>query len=248
VAQPTLQPRSGPARLQPLGVIAREFRAGAAQVILLALTKFPEAPAERILGPEEAERARQRVAPVVRRGFVAGRWLLRSVLAAVAGVEPRLLEFRAGTHGKLFLAGHEQLGACFNLSHSGELAGLALVRARRIGLDIEAERQLTDAALLARRILGPRERERFEALPESARGDRLLAVWTRKEAVLKAIGIGISGGLSSVEVLADTVVSAGEASATWSVRTLSMPPGFRGAIAIEGEAPRLLIWEAVPQP
>lgn len=194
---------------------------------------------------DEAERARRLIAPAVRRGFVGGRWLLRSALALLAGVEPRSLDLQAGDHGKLFLAGHERLAASFNLSHSGELAALALVRARRIGIDIEAERPLTDASLLARRILSPSERERFEALPESARLAALLAAWTRKEAVLKAIGTGISGGLSSVEVLADAVVSAGAATAPWSVRTLAMPPGFHGAIAIEGEAPRLVTWQAV---
>src|SRR5262249_42644628 len=152
-----------------------------------------------------------------------------------------------GPHGKLFLAGHERLAVSFNLSHSGEFVALALVRARSIGIDIEAERALTDAPLLARRILAPREHERFEALPDRARGAYLLAAWTRKEAVLKAIGTGISGGLSSVDVLDDSVVAAGNTAATWSVQTLSMPPGFHGAIAIEGEAPRLVTWQAVLQ-
>lgn len=200
-----------------------------------------------MLTADEESRARRLIAPPVRRGFILGRWLVRSVLGAVIGVEPRSLELRAGPHGKLFLAGHERLGPCFNLSHSGDLAALALIRDRRVGIDIEAERPLTDRALLARRILGRRERERFEALPERARGGALLAAWTHKEAVLKAVGTGISGNLRAIEVLTDAddhaVVYDAE---TWSVCPLSMPSGYYGAIAVEGEARRLTIWQALP--
>jgi len=240
-----LQPVAEPSRLQPLDAIAAEFNAGATQVVFLALSGIPDVAAERILSTEEAERARSALAPPVRRGFVGGRWLLRTVLATLAGVDARSLDLRAGAHGKLFLAGHERLAVSFNLSHSGELATLALAHGRRIGIDIEADRLLTDDALLARRILGPRERKRFEALPESARSAALLATWTRKEAVLKAMGTGILGGLSSVEVLADAVVGPGPSPTTWSVRTLSMPLGFYGAIAVEGAAPRLVTWQAI---
>jgi 4'-phosphopantetheinyl transferase len=125
------------------------------------------------------------------------------------------------------------------------------VRARRVGIDIEAERPLTDVTLLARRILTPREGAAFEALPEAARPRALLAAWTRKEAVLKAIGTGVSGGLASIEVLlgADTRddVAIQSAEVEWRVRTLAMPPSFHGAMAIEGEAPRVVMWQAAPQ-
>src|SRR4029077_4024137 len=103
-------------------------------------------------------------------------------------------------------------------------------------------------------MLGPRERKRFEALPEDAREGALLAAWTRKEAVLKAVGTGVSGALRSIEVLPDATAEAGDRpvvhpadpSATWSLRALSMLPGFYGAIAIEGEVSRLVLWQAIP--
>jgi len=250
---PALQPRCEFSQTQPLGAIRAGFKAGTVQMVFLALSDLPAAVPEGILTEEEAARAQRLVAAPVRRGFIAGRWLLRSMLAVLAGGEPRSLELQAGKHGKLSLADHARLAASFNLSHSGDLAAVALVHARRIGVDIEAERTLTDEALLARRILGPRERASFDALPETARGAALLAAWTRKEAVLKAIGMGISGGLTSIEVLpgaktGDYVASdAADASVRWSVRMLLMPAGFQGAIAIEGKAPRLMMWQAVPQ-
>ena len=244
VAEPTQPPHAEPSPTERVDAIVAGFEAGAAQIFFLALSDFPEPLAEPILTTAEMERARRLVAPPVRRGFVGGRWLLRSVLSALTGAEARLLDIQAGAHGKLFLVGHERLAVSFNLSHSGDLVALALVRGRRIGIDIEVERPLTDATLLARRILSPRERERYEALPAGARDSALLVAWTRKEAVLKAVGTGVSGGLSTVEVLADSVVRLGE---TWSVRSLAMPPGFHGAVAIDGDVLSLLTWQAVPQ-
>jgi 4'-phosphopantetheinyl transferase len=233
----------------PLKAIRTAFDAGAAQVIFLALNRLSEPP-EEILSAHEVARARRLVAAPVRRGFTAGRWLVRSVLAALTGERPEALELQSGAHGKLFLVGRERLAPCFNLSHSGDLVALALVRQGRIGIDIEAERPLTDSALLARRILAPRERAWFESLPESAREAGLLVAWTRKEAVLKAVGTGISGNLRSIEVLPEAegraVIHAADSSASWSVRALAMPPGFHGAIAIEGEARPVVTWQAIP--
>ena len=248
VAQPVLQPRAEPSQL-PMAAIRTEFEAGAVQVIFLALTGLPGTAPRGLLTADEEARARRLVAAPVRRGFIGGRWLVRSVLAALTGAEPRSLELQAGAHGKLFLAGHERDGPCFNLSHSGGLAAMALLRDLRVGIDIEAKRPLTDTTLLARRILGPRERERFDALPESAREAALLAAWTSKEAVLKAVGTGISGSLRSIEMLADAgdhaVVHDAEPQAIWSLCKLSMPSGYQGAVAVEGEARRLVIWQAL---
>jgi len=232
-----------------MAAIRTEFEAGAVQVIFLALTGLAAAAPRGLMTVDEEARARRLVAAPVRRGFIGGRWLVRSVLAALTGVEPQSLELRAGAHGKLYLAGHEREGPCFNLSHSGGLAAMALVRDHRVGIDIEAERPLTDTTLLARRILGPRERERFEALPESAREGALLAAWTRKEAVLKAVGTGISGSLRAIEMVAHAgnhaLVHGAEPQATWSLSPLSMPSGYQGAVAVEGEARPLAVWQAV---
>jgi hypothetical protein len=51
---------------------------------------------------------------------------------------------------------------------------------------------------------------------------------------------------ASVDAGDHAVVHGADPSATWTVRTLSMPPGYHGAIAIEGESPRLLAWQAIP--
>lgn len=248
------EPRAEASPPQPLAAIRAGFEAGAVQAVLLGLAGVEKALPGGVLSAEEETRSRRLISASVRSGFIGGRWLVRSVLATVAGVSPHSLEFRAGSHGKLFLVDHESLAASFNLSHSGDLAAVALVRGRRIGIDIEAERPLTDSALLARRILGPSERKRLESLPERARAAALLTAWTRKEAVLKAIGTGISGGLSSIEGLPESIAAdspyftgcAAEPSTRWCVLTLAMPPGFRGAIAVDGEVPSLVSWQAVP--
>jgi 4'-phosphopantetheinyl transferase len=250
---PHLRPLAASSHSVPLEAIRAGFETGALQVVLLSLAALPDAPSN-ILTPDETARAERLVAAPVRRGFVAGRWLLRSVLAAVMGVPPGSLELRAGAHGKLFLVGHDAIAPGFNLSHSGDLATVALVRGRQVGIDIEAVRPLTDAALLARRILGPRELQEYEKLADARRATTLLAAWTRKEAVLKAAGTGVSGHLRSIDTWSRAtqdgehtmMVRTEEPATTWSLRTLSMPPGFHGAVAVEGEVPRLAMWQAVP--
>jgi 4'-phosphopantetheinyl transferase len=250
VARPVLPPHAKPSEVLPLAAIRAEFERGAAQAVFLALSDLPDGLPPNVLTEEEEARARGLRAAPVRRGFVAGRWLLRAVLAALAGTEPRSLALRSGAHGKPFLSGLESLPVAFNLSHSGELAALVLVRDRRVGIDIEAARPFTDADLLARRILGPRERRLFAAAADADRTAVLLEAWTRKEAVLKAMGTGISAGLSSIEVLTGVgdpvVVRAGEPPTSWSVRTVSMPHGYYGAFAVEGTVPHLKTWQVVP--
>ncbi len=76
-------------------------------------------------------------------------------------------------------------------------------------------------------------------MPADARLPALIAAWARKEAVLKALGTGISGSPSSVEVALDPklegdfiAVASGAVPDRWSVRVLAMPPGFQGALAL----------------
>src|SRR6185295_15890681 len=101
--------------------------------------------------------------------------------------------FQRGAGGKPELA-HEGGPAAlrFNLSHGGDLALIALARGRELGVDIEPLRALSDEARLARRVLSPREADAFAALPPDERAAALLRCWTRKEALLKANGCGIT--------------------------------------------------------
>jgi 4'-phosphopantetheinyl transferase len=254
--QPRLRIDSAAVPTQGIEAIRQGYDAGAVQAVFLSLVDAPLAALshERLLSKDEQEHAARLANPEVARSFVAGRWLLRSVLAVLTGTAPASVSIRLGERGKLFLADARAIMPSFNLSHSGDLVALALVPERRIGIDIEAKRPLVDVARLARRILTSTESVRFRALPEQAREDALFTAWTGKESVLKAVGTGIAGSPNSIEVLRQpgavsnqgTGTSSGDPPLHWSLLPLSMPAGFYGSLAVEGEIGRLLTWQAVP--
>jgi len=87
----------------------------------------------------------------------------------------------------------------FGLSHSGDHWLLAVTRGRPVGADVELASGV-DTALLARTCLSPAELAYLTAHDGARRDDIFYTCWTRKEAVLKACGIGLAVPPSSVEV------------------------------------------------
>ncbi len=127
--------------------------AGAAQVVFLATRDLAGEAMEGALSEDERARWKRFTNPAAAHRFLAGRWLLRSVLAAVIEVALAEVRLQYGEHGKPALAEPPAAGLAFNLSHSGDLAAAALTRKGRVGIDIETLRPLSDAARLARRIM-----------------------------------------------------------------------------------------------
>ena len=153
---------------------------------------------EALLSEDEKARSRRLVSSQLRRRFVAGRARLRSLLAEHLGRDPRLLEFVQNEYGKPRLA---QLPAAhFSLSHSEELAFLAVSDTLEVGADIERIREI-DHLDLARRYFHPNETAVIERPADP--DDRLRTffhIWTLKEAVVKALGKGLSIPLDTFEV------------------------------------------------
>lgn len=154
---------------------------------------------EKTLSPdEEARLARLRIARV-RRHFIVGRGVLRDVLGRYLDIVPGAVAFTYGSQGKPALAANES-GLQFNLSHSGEMALVAVTRNREIGVDLEKLRPMSDAEQIACRFFSPNESACFLDLPPNQRNLAFFACWTRKEAYLKALGDGITCGLDTFDV------------------------------------------------
>lgn len=134
--------------------------------------------------------------------FVARRLFLRGTLARYVGRPPGELEFVEGAHGKPALV--DAGGIEFSLSRSGAWALLGVARGRCVGVDVERlEPRLEDPeelSLLAERVLTAGELDELEALPDERRPRAFLQLWARKEALLKALGTGLSLPPERVEV------------------------------------------------
>ncbi|QPL45292.1 4'-phosphopantetheinyl transferase superfamily protein [Halomonas sp. A40-4] len=146
---------------------------------------------ERLLSQAEWQRAqRLRRHPDVVRA-VATRAALRRLLSVHTGIAPEKLMFTHNTFGKPRLKSAN--GPAFNISHSGHVALIALAPGGAVGVDIERCRSEAELAPLSELVLSPSE-QLDHALPFMER-------WVVKEAVLKALGLGIAEHLQALSVM-----------------------------------------------
>jgi len=141
-----------------------------------------------LLTDEERSRAERFQLGRVRDQFVAARGHLRALLGRYLGIEPRAVPVLYADGGKPHLP--EGYPLHFNISHTEGLAVFAVGHAR-VGVDVERIRPIPDADGLVTRFFSRRECAQFHALPPGKRLAAFLRAWTRKEAVLKAIGRGV---------------------------------------------------------
>jgi 4'-phosphopantetheinyl transferase len=139
----------------------------------------------------------------------------------------------------------------FNLSHSGERALLALGVGRPVGVDIEQHRAL-DPLALARRFFSRDEIDALDRLGGQARAEAFFRCWTRKEALIKAMGDGLSFPLDSFAVQleeggASQVLEIGTAAsgtaACWRVMSLETEHGYEAAVAAPAGEWSVVEWD-----
>lgn len=216
------EPRAVPTLAFPV-TLERCFADGPIEVLMTRLDELPEADAAACLSDGERQRAaRYRFAPH-RRRFVVARARLRELLGARLGVPPEAVELAYGRHGKPALAPRfARAGWHFNVSHSDELAVYALSRGPEVGVDVEAVRPFPAMDRAAEQCFSPRELDAYRALGARERPLGFFRGWTRKEALLKALGLGLAAPPRPLDVS----LSHGESPA------FAPLPGFIAALAI----------------
>ena len=208
-----------------------------------------------VLSVDERERAGRMLVPSSRDLFVVGRGILRALIGGYLGVLPADVRFAYSAFGRPSVQADGSRPALqFSVSHSGALIALAFAREARVGIDVERVRTSTDCDAISARFFTPAEQASLAALAPADRIDAFFACWTRKEAVLKAVGLGISRGLGRVEVschpgAAARVVRSLLAEvdpAGWALLDLAAPAGYRSALAVSMAEPRVsLVGEAL---
>lgn len=159
---------------------------------------------EAALSHDEAARGARFVLPIHRTRFVAARGALRTILSRYTGTEPAGIGFSYGPHGKPQLApAFAPNGIQFNISHAGDRALVAVTKGRCVGIDIELIGTRAYEADIARRFFAPGEEPALLLADESVRAALFAAIWTRKEACVKASGLGLALPLDSFDVSAD---------------------------------------------
>lgn len=152
------------------------------------------------LNEEERDRARRFLFARDSRRFAAARSYLRHILGACLARSPTEIAFEFGPWGKPALKGSNASRLAFNLAHSGGHMLIALAQMESLGVDLEVMRPIDDWREVATSAFTPGEARAVLTSPEATRMDAFYACWTRKEAVIKLWGEGLSADLQSFEV------------------------------------------------
>jgi 4'-phosphopantetheinyl transferase len=153
---------------------------------------------ESLLSSSERKQYANITSNAERRLRQAARAALRMVLGRLAGVFPAQVRLGLGKYGKPYMLSSRDVG--FSVSHSGSFSLLAFAEGAEIGCDIERNAPLDDLRDLSDVVLHPEEAETIFKLNGCVAQAVLLRNWVRKEAVLKAIGVGFSVDPTQIKV------------------------------------------------
>lgn len=193
-----------------------------------------------LLADDEKALADRFLRSIVRDRYIVGRGILRRLLASYASSNPQALTFGYAVRGKPYLLNHPPL--CFNLSHAGNAALIAVTWDADVGIDIEATTREVDVLGVARKVFSPDENARLTALGAEERRAAFFRIWTRKEAYIKAHGDGFGYATRTFSVshspgdehalLADELQA--NAPHDWRVTDVVAPEGFCAALGAPG--------------
>ncbi|HEV3170700.1 MAG TPA: 4'-phosphopantetheinyl transferase superfamily protein [Actinocrinis sp.] len=127
--------------------------------------------------------------PEVRARYAASRVLLKYAAAAVLKVPAHAIELCYGPTGRPYLRGYDAVD--ISLSHTDELLLIGVTTRGVIGVDAERADRLMYQRGLGKHVCTPHEARMLEELPPEDRNDKLIRIWTLKEAYSKAIGQGM---------------------------------------------------------
>jgi len=153
---------------------------------------------------------------------------------------------RCGQQHAKPIAGGAAAGLELSISHSGDRVAVAIADGAQVGIDVEGPQALGggDGHDLWDVVLRPSEQTLIARLPQDLRAELFLAVWTRKEAILKATGDGLDVAMTELEVSPGTapprvLASAGGLPAAEAIELADLHPGpgYRATLAAITRAP-----------
>lgn len=196
---------------------------------------------ERHLSADEQEKARRFAFERDRRRYIAGRAALRMILGHYLAIKPVEVSFRYGRYGKPLLDGTD---ISFNMSKSAGCAVYAVTRNRQIGVDVELLREIAGMEEIAKQFFSKPEYELLCCRPESIRHKTFFECWTRKEALVKSVGAGLTIPLHSFDVSENpkesvrTVRLKGDLGneCLWTICDLEQYSDFAVAVSVESNS------------
>ena len=222
---------------------------------------------EQILADDERTRAQRFRFSKDRTHFIAARGLLRTILGRYLLQDPQTLSFSYNAYGKPSLTESGQRATTrvaptvsgrmkedalsFNLTHAHRMALYAITRNRAVGVDVEYIQRQMEWESVAERFFSPYEVRMLKAVSPDMRHVAFFNCWTRKEAYIKARGMGLSLELDSFDVSLTpgepaallNIREEGQDISNWSLHDLYPGGDYIAALAVEGQISSLKYWE-----
>jgi len=199
------------------------------------------------LSAEENDRAEKFKFQKDRKRYILTHGLLRVILSVYADVSPEELKFTQNRYGKPELVHPSGLNLTFNLSHSHERALIGIARGRQIGVDIEYVKNDFEWKEVVERFFSSREIQMINALPKNLQQKAFFTCWTRKEAYVKATGMGLSLPLKEFDVSpvpgAATLLLSHKEASQWSMKEVDVAESYVATVVVEGHDARIRYWE-----
>jgi 4'-phosphopantetheinyl transferase len=151
-----------------------------------------------LLDSEEQARAARFRFEHDRERYILGHGLMRELLGRYLEMAPENVRMLRGPFGKPFIEDHP---LHFNLSDTKDAILIAFTRELELGADVETMTRTVDHEAVSEHYFTPEEIGDIAGAPDGKR--RFLELWTRKEAVLKASGVGIMDDLRVLRVDAE---------------------------------------------
>jgi len=193
--------------------------------------------AEATLSEDEQSRAAAITDPRAQKVFTACRGELRRVLSIYLDIAPSTIPISITPSGKPEIGNDSDVR--FNISHAEGLGLIAISQDAEVGVDVQPhdpDRPIMD---IAKRFFTSREYEHLRSRSSDELAPTFYSFWSRKEALVKAVGSSLGSSLTGLDVLGDGWILADltkigeETIRTFMVTGLKVPEGYAGAVAIE---------------
>lgn len=203
---------------------------------------------ESTLSADETERASKFQFDKDKYRSIIARGSLRDILSRYLNCKPNEPIFSINKYGKPAL---DNFKMEFNVSHSGDFVVIAVTQNRRVGVDIERVRQGISSHVIAKQYFSKAEVDELRSLPIEQRETAFFTCWSRKEAYIKAHGLGLSLPLESFDVsltpnepaiLRATRPDEKEAT-RWTLMSFEVNSDYGSAVAVEGHGVELRLWD-----
>lgn len=200
---------------------------------------------KKILSSDEREKAQRALVDGLCETRLIMFGLLRECLAGFLDRDPAEIEYGYGPHGKPFISPRQNPHCIeFNISHTENVLLIAVTKGQALGIDVERLDRCVDALELAERYFTKNEYKQLLALPEVKLNEGFFRCWTRKEAYIKATGLGLHCPLDSFEVSLSasgpgllSVNGDGDAAAEWSIIEIDAGADLMASLAVKKQWP-----------